>query len=124
MKPQGGRRSSRTDLGSEALLYARCLSASGGDTQNRSRLQYLADRHRDRLARHVAQGIEPAFADLLLSRLFSEVYNDKRIFRCEIGRRLVEGKMSVFTDASECDVDRRRGYSFRCLCPGVFTGAI
>lgn len=32
--------------------------------------------------------------------------------------------MSVFTDAGECNINRRQNESISCLCPGLFTGAI
>ena len=89
----------------EAGLDGRRLARVRDDADDRARLQNLADRHRDRLRRHVVDRGEPAFADLLPPAGLVERDDEVRLLGLEIGRRIVEGEMAVLADP---DKARRR----------------
>ena len=69
-------------------------------------LHDLVGGHRNGLLRHVVEGGEPALAHLLAAASVVEIDDDVGFTGVEVGGRVVEGDVTVFTDADEADVDR------------------
>ncbi len=65
----------------------------------------LVDRHGDGLCGDIVECGEPALAELLFSAGIIEVDNEEGFLGVEVGGRVVEGEVPVFTDADKGDVD-------------------
>ncbi len=62
-------------------------------------LHDLSNAHRNSPGRHIVERCEPPLAQLLATTLLVEVDYDVRRFRFKIRRRIIERKVSIFTDA-------------------------
>ena len=101
-----GRRHRRDGTG-ETVFDRFGLARIGDDADDFARGENLADRNRNGMRRHVVQGFEPPFAHLLPPARLVQLHDDERLVGFEIGRRVVECEMSVFTDADERAIDWR-----------------
>src|ERR1043165_5288953 len=82
------------------------LSRIRNDAQNISALQYLPDRHRNRLRRNFTNTSKPTLTALLPAARFIEINHEVRFVDVKIGGRIVEGQVPVFTDTDKRNVDR------------------
>ena len=68
-------------------------------------LQDLANAHGDGLARNIFHTGEPPFPQLLAPAGLIQVYDDKWIFRLEVGRGVIEGQVAVLANADQGHID-------------------
>ncbi len=107
MSLQDGSGSGGDNLSFEAILDGAGFSPVGNNAEDFSGFKNLTDGHGDGLLRHIRQFVEPAFPYLLPTAGIIEVDDQIRFLSLEIGWRVVEGKMTIFPNANEGEVDGR-----------------
>ena len=107
MRAQDGSRGHWSDFAFEAEFDGLGFARFGDYSDDLIGFQDLANGHGDGLAGNFGKIAEPGFADLLAATGFVEIDEEIGLFGLEIGGRVVEGEMAVFTDAGEGEVDGR-----------------
>ncbi len=90
----------------DGALHRLGLAGVGASADDGLRPENLLHRHRERVGGHVVARSEPTLADLLVAALVIERNNLVGALAVNVGRRIVEREVTVFTDADTSDVDR------------------
>src|SRR6516225_2243733 len=107
MIPQDRRWRHRTNGSVETSLNGGRFAGIRNDRENFLGLQYLLHRHGNGLLGNFIEILEPAFADLLQPARMVKSNSDVWLFRVEVGGRIVERDVPIFTDAQKCNINWR-----------------
>ena len=106
MPAKNGGRGHGADGPIETSLDGLSFLWSRHDSENLFRFENLIHGHGDGVPGDNVNIGEPSFADLLLAAGLIEIHDNVGLFGAEIGWRIVEGQVTVFTDSDEGDIDR------------------
>ena len=100
----------RTYLVEQAHSHAPRLADTRNGGDQALALDHLPDAHRNPVVGNFSEGRKPTLIDLLLAAPLAELHADIGVMGPQVGGRVVEGQVSVLTDADETDVQPLSGH--------------